>query len=100
MALLTSHFIALEGMVEKLDGKHVSLELANEFRVTLGLDDNDVPANQTDLGVICKQWILKKTAACSPEALVEALVLTPGLGKFASGIGCKMYEMKALLRSP
>ena len=83
-------FIALERMVVKLKGKQVSLQLANEFRVSLGLDDNDDPANETDLGVISKQWILKKTAACSPEALVEALVLTPGLGKFASGIGCKI----------
>lgn len=88
MPLLT---LALEGMIEKLKGKQVSLQLANEFRVSLGLDDNDVPANQTDLGVISKQWTLKKTAACSPEDLVEVLLLTPGLGKFASGIGCKMY---------
>lgn len=86
-------------MIEKLNGKQVSLELANEFRVTLGLDDEDVPANETDLGVISKQWTLKKTSACSPEDLVEALVLTPQLGKFTSGIGCKMYEVRTPLYS-
>ena len=76
-------------MVNKLKGKQVSPELAKEFQVTLGLDDNDVPANQTDLGIISKKWILKKkTASCSPEALIEALILTPRLGRFASGIGC------------
>lgn len=86
--VLVFHNVALEGMVNKLKGKQVSPELAKEFQITLGLDDNDVPADQTDLGIISEKWILKKTASCSPEALVEALVLTPGLGRFASGIGC------------
>ena len=85
------HNVALEGMVEKLKGKQVSPQLANEFRVCLRLNENDVPADQTDLGNISKKWMLKNTASCSPEALIEALLLTPGLGKFASGIGCKFY---------
>ena len=91
------HNIALEGMVNKLNGKKVSPQLANEFRVCLRLDDSDVPADQTDLGIISKKWILKNTASCSPEALIEALVLTPGLGKFASGIGCKLYILICML---
>ena len=89
--LVSSQCIALQGMVNKLKGKQVSPQLANDFRVCLKLDENDVPADQTDLGIISNKWILKNTASCSPEALVEALVLTPGLGKFASGIGCKFY---------
>ena len=89
------HNVALEGMVNKLNGKQVSPQLANEFRVCLRLDDSDVPADQTDLGIISNKWILKNTASCSPEALVEALVLTPGLGKFASGIGCKLYSLNS-----
>ena len=88
--MLVLHNVALEGMVNKLKGKQVSPQLANEFQVCLKLDENDVAADQTDLSIISKKWILKNTASCSPEALVEALVLTPGLGKFASGIGCKL----------
>lgn len=71
---LFPHNVALEGMVNKLKGKQVSPQLANEFRVCLKLDENDVPADQTDLGIISNKWILKNTASCSPEALVEALV--------------------------
>ena len=98
--ILVFHNVALEGMVNKLKGKQVSPELAKEFQVTLGLDDSDVPADQTDLGIISNKWILKNTASCSPEALVEALVLTPGLGKFASGIGCMFNIEYACIASP
>ena len=98
--ILVFHNVALEGMVNKLKGKQVSPQLAKEFQFTLGLDDNDVPAGQTDLGIISEKWILKKTAACSPEALVEALVLTPGLGRFASGIGCMFNIEYVCIASP
>ena len=89
--MLVPHNVALQGMVNKLKGNQVSPQLADEFRVCLRLDENDVSADQTDLSIISSKWILKNTASCSPEALVEALLLTPGLGKFASGIACKLY---------
>ncbi len=74
-----------------LRGKQVSEEMAKEFMAALGLDGSSPVSNETELGSICGEW-MKRSSACSPEVLVEALILTPGLGKFASGIVCKLVS--------
>ncbi len=79
---------ALESMVSGLRGKHVSEQMAKEFIAALGLDGSCPVSNETELSRICEEW-MKVTSSCSPEALVQALIHTPGLGKFASGIACK-----------
>ena len=77
-------------MVAKLKGKHVSEQMAKEFMQILGLDGSSDAYTETELSTICEHWMGERASACSPEALVEALVITPGMGKFASGIGCKL----------
>ena len=77
-------------MVERLEGKCVAEDLAKDFAKSLGVAGNelgDVPV--TELRIIAQIWIHSNPNQCTPVGFVEALVCTKGLGKFASGIGCK-----------
>ena len=74
-------------MVAKLTAC-VPAEQAKHFAKSLDLNGNDLPDSpHIQLSDLCKVWIAKKHHECTPEALVEALVCTEGLGKYASGIG-------------
>lgn len=66
----------------------IPAEQAKNFAKSLDLNGNDLPdSSHIQLSDLCKVWIAKKHRECTPEALVEALVCTEGLGKYASGIG-------------
>ena len=68
----------------------VAAEQAKNFAKSLNLSGNDLPEfTEIQLSELCQLWIEKKSHECTPEALVEALVCTEGLGKYASGIGSK-----------
>ena len=87
---LLLYFLALDRMVQELEGKCVAEALAKDFAKSLGVAGNelgDVPV--TELHTIAQIWIHSNPNHCTPVGLVEALVCTKGLGKFASGIGCK-----------
>ena len=74
-------------MVAKLTAC-VPAEQAKRFAKSLDLNGNDIPDSPyIHLSELCQVWIAKKHHECTPEALVEALFCTEGLGKYASGIG-------------
>ena len=84
----------LQQMIAKLT-MYVPAEQAKDFAKSLNLSGNDLPdCTEIQLSELCQVWIEKKSHECTPEALVEALVCTMGLGKYASGIGgnCRMYN--------
>ena len=77
----------LQQMVAKLTAC-VPAEQAKNFAKSLDLNGNDIPDfPYIQLSELCQVWITKKHHECTPEALVEALICTEGLGKYASGIG-------------
>ena len=77
----------LQQMVAKLTAC-VPAEQAKHFAKSLDLNGNDLPDSpHIQLSELCDVWIAKKHRECTPEGLVEALVCTEGLGKYASGIG-------------
>ena len=74
-------------MVAKLTAC-IPAEQAKNFAKSLDLNGNDIPDfPYIQLSELCQVWITKKHHECTPEALVEALICTEGLGKYASGIG-------------
>lgn len=76
----------MKEMVTSLQTKHVSLDLAKKFASSLGLLGDDLREGvSTTLGDIAQIWI-KKNETCTPMELVEALVCTQDLGRYASGI--------------
>lgn len=76
-------------MIVKL-AMYLPAEQAKDFAKSLNLSGNDLPEfTEIRLSELCQLWVKKKSHECTPEALVEALVCTEGLGKYASGIGSK-----------
>ena len=79
-------------MVSKLVGKRVSEESAKDLAKSLDLTGDELgDPPELDLGKIFQTWVSKDPNASAPEGLVEALVCTKGLGKFASGLASKFY---------
>lgn len=96
--LVPGNSTALPGMVSKLNGIAVPEALAKEFAKSLMLAGNDLgDPVPTDLGAIAQVWRFKNPNQYTPEFLIEALVCTKGLGRFASNIACKFICMYVYL---
>ena len=77
----------LQEMVTSLKAKCVPVDLAKMFANNIGLTDDDLGDDiSTNLGELVELWIRKDYETCTPQRLVEALICTKGLGRYASGI--------------
>ena len=82
--------LAIGGMISKLDGKRVSEESAKDLAKFLELTGDELgDPPEADLSAIFQKWHSKDPNTSTPDNIVEALVCTKGLGKFASGLASK-----------
>ena len=82
--------LAIGGMISKLTGKSVSEESAKDLAKFLELSGDELgDPPETALSTIFQMWHSKDPNASTPDSIVEALVCTKGLGKFASGLASK-----------
>ena len=83
-----SFFLGTREIVTKLEGIRVSTETAQEFVVNLGVTDVHSYSNFSDLKQICLT-VMEQKEVIYPEEIIQAMVLTKGLGQFASSLACK-----------
>ncbi len=81
-------FLGTREIVTKLEGIRVSTETAQEFVVNLGVTDVHSYSNFSDLKQICLT-VMEQKEVIYPEEIIQAMVLTKGLGQFASSLACK-----------
>lgn len=68
----------------------VEYETALEFIRNLSMKPEDVSGEKlNDISKICWQWLVKMKDKCSADKLAEALILTKGLGRYASNLCCE-----------
>jgi len=100
---LTISSTALDEIFQQMLAKlemYVPAEQAKDLAKSLNLSGNDLPDfSEIQLSKLCQMWIEKTGHECTPEALVEALVCTKGLGKYASGIGGNSWILIVRLHS-
>ena len=63
--------------------RNVALELERH------LDFGESCTELNDISAICLKWIEEKKEKCTPHMMVKALLLTKGLGRYASRLACK-----------
>lgn len=83
-----AHIIAISMMAERLQGVTVSEPTAQQFLTHLGIQDPSGFSQQTDLESLCKMWLAQVEREHHPAMLIEALILTRGLGRHASELAC------------
>lgn len=90
-------------MIDVLKRREITVTEQNnaELKQKMGLDTDDLtPSGDVKLDILCSQWKQKQQSECSsinlqseslPVVLIEALLLTKGMGKHASGLFCEFY---------
>ncbi len=78
-------------MTKRIQRIEIERSVALELERLLGLEKTVTVLN--DVLAICLKWIEKKREYCTPQKLVRALILTKGLGRYASMLVCKYYSI-------
>ena len=79
----------IESLSERIRAP-IDPETAEEFICNLSMKPEDVSGEKlNDISKICWQWLVKMKKKCSADKLVEALILTRGLGRYVSDLCCE-----------
>ena len=74
---------------DKLSKEQVSCLLRN-----LELKEEAVSKDQMNFRSICCRWMSEYPNECCLENLVHALICTEGLGRYVSGMTCKLTDIQ------
>ena len=78
-------------MADRLKEVGITAEKALQFAKNLGVADPSKYAEITNLGVVCEQALVERIY--EPQKMVEALIVTKGLGRYVKGLVCKYYKL-------
>ena len=84
-------------MADRLKVVGITAEKAVQFAKNLGVADPSKYAQITKLGVVCEQAL--KERIHEPQKVVEALIVTKGLGRYAKGLVCKFPESRTATKN-
>lgn len=76
-------------MAERLKDVDITADHARQLAECLNVSDTLKYAEITKLGVVCQQALDERLY--EPQDLVEALIITRGLGRYVKGLVCEFY---------
>ena len=76
-------------MADRLKEVNITASTALQLAKNLDVADTSKYAELTNLGVVCEQALEERQY--EPQKLVEALIVTKGLGRYVKGLVCEYY---------
>ena len=77
-------------MVKKLQIFEIKELQAQQLRHNLGMQCVEDEIEFHKVGEIIEKWAREKKTSCFPEKVIEALILTEGLGQYVSKLACEL----------
>ena len=74
-------------MIMKLEGVPLSEGTAQDFAVNLGASKPSSCVSLTTIAQVCQE--VQKEKFIPPQELIKAMVVTKGLGRYASSLACE-----------